>query len=111
MRSSKAARLKRIKPGYYHPPGGPPVLAPCLQWIAVMVDGYSGPLTLAAMGWWTRRGPWATHRLNNLISRLDQGSGKWGQQVVHGWDRGFAGEPLAQGTHQQAMAYGLLPHR
>ena len=28
VRSSKAARLKRIKPGYYNPPGGPPVSCP-----------------------------------------------------------------------------------
>ena len=28
VRSSKAARLKRIKPGCYHPPGGPPVFVP-----------------------------------------------------------------------------------
>ena len=57
VRSSKAARLKRIKPGYYHPPGGPPVFVPGLQWIAIMVAGYSGPPTLAAMRWWTRRAP------------------------------------------------------
>ena len=31
VRSSKAARLKRIKPGYYNPPGGPPVFVPGLQ--------------------------------------------------------------------------------
>ena len=32
VRSSKAARLKRIKPGYYNPPGGPPVFVPGFQW-------------------------------------------------------------------------------
>ena len=49
VRSSKAARLKRIKPGYYNPPGGPPVFVPGLQWIRVMVAAFSGPPTLAAM--------------------------------------------------------------
>ena len=43
VRSSKAARLKRIKPGYYHPPGGPPVFVPGLQWLTVMVAGMQGP--------------------------------------------------------------------
>ena len=43
VRSSKAARLKRIKPGYYNPPGGPPVFVPCLQWLTVMVAGMQGP--------------------------------------------------------------------
>ena len=31
VRSSKAARLKRIKPGYFNPPGGPPVFVPGMQ--------------------------------------------------------------------------------
>ena len=42
VRSSKAARLKRIKPGYYNPPGGPPVFVPGLQWLTVMVAGCRG---------------------------------------------------------------------
>ena len=37
VRSSKAARLKRIKPGYYNPPGGPLVFVPGLQWLTVML--------------------------------------------------------------------------
>ena len=47
VRSSKAARLKRIKPGYYNPPGGPPVFVPGLQWLTVMVAGMQGPPALA----------------------------------------------------------------
>ena len=31
MRSSKAARLKRIMPGYYNPPAGPPLFVPDLR--------------------------------------------------------------------------------
>ena len=54
VRSSKAARLKHIKPGCYNPPGGRPVFVPGLQRITVMVAGYSGPPALAAMRWWTR---------------------------------------------------------
>ena len=42
VRSSKAARLKRIKPGYYNPPGGPPVFVPGLQWLTVMLSGMHG---------------------------------------------------------------------
>ena len=49
VRSSKAARLKRIKPGYCNPPGGPPVFVPGMQWLTVMVAGMTGPPTLAAM--------------------------------------------------------------
>ena len=51
IRSSKAARLKHIKPGFYNPPGGPPVFVPGLQWLTVMVAGMQGPPALAAMRW------------------------------------------------------------
>ena len=57
VRSSRAACLKRIKPGYYHPPGGPPVFVPGLQWLTVMLAGMQGPPVLAAMRWWTRPTP------------------------------------------------------
>jgi hypothetical protein len=42
VRSSKAARLKRIKPGYFNPPGGPPVFVPGRQWISLVVAGLEG---------------------------------------------------------------------
>ena len=63
MRSSKAARLKRIKPGFYKPPGGPPVFVPGLQWLTVMVAGMQGPPSLAAMRRWTSRGKLASERV------------------------------------------------
>ena len=53
VRSSKAARLKRIKPGYYNPPGGRPVFVPGLQGRTLMVAGMPGLPALAAMRWWT----------------------------------------------------------
>ena len=42
IRSSKTARLKRIKPGCYNPPGGPPVFVSGLQWLTVMLAGMQG---------------------------------------------------------------------
>ena len=110
VRSSKAARLKRIKPGYYNPPGGPPVFVPGLQWIAIMVAGYSWPPALAAMRWWTRRGPWATDRFTNLSSLLDQCSEKWGQGVIHVWDRGFAGGPWLKELTSRRLRFVLRWH-
>ncbi len=59
VRSSKAARLKRIKPGFFNPPGGPPVFVPGMQWISLIVSGLQGTPSLAAMRWWTSRGPLA----------------------------------------------------
>jgi hypothetical protein len=63
VRSAKAQRLKRIKPGYYNPPGGRPVFVPGFQWLAVMVVGMAGAPTLAAMRWWTRRGEQTTDHI------------------------------------------------
>ena len=93
VRSSKAARLKRIKPGFYNPPGGPPVFVPGLHWLTVMVSGMHGPPALAAMGWWTSRGKLASGRTAQKASLLSQCAGRWGQRVCHVFDRGFAGAP------------------
>ena len=93
VRSSKAARLKRIKPGYYNPPGGPPVFVPGLQWLTVMVAGMQGLPALAAMRWWTSRGTLASHRRNETGSLLSRCIAGWGGRVVHVFDRGFAGAP------------------
>jgi len=93
VRSSKAARLKRIKPGYYHPPGGPPVFVPGLQWLTVMLAGMQGPPVLAAMRWWTSRGKLASHRRVETASLLSQCAGSWQGRVIHVFDRGFAGAP------------------
>lgn len=51
VRSSKAARLCRIKPGYYRPPGAP-IFVPGLQWMALLFIGRNGPPCVAAMKWW-----------------------------------------------------------
>ena len=93
VRSSKAARLKRIKPGYYHPPGGPPVFVPGLQWLTVMVAGMQGPPSLAAMHWWTSRGHLASHRREETTSLLSRCAASWQRRVVHVFDRGYAGAP------------------
>ncbi len=93
VRSSKAARLKRIKPGYYNPPGGPPVFVPGLQWLTVMVAGMQGPPSLAAMRWWTSRGTLASYRREETASLLSQCTAGWQRRVVHVFDRGFAGAP------------------
>jgi len=56
VRSSKAKRLSRIKPGYYRPPGAP-VFVPGLNWLALLLIRRSGPPIVAAMEWWGTRKP------------------------------------------------------
>jgi hypothetical protein len=66
VRSSKAGRLKRIKPGYYNPPGGPPVFVPGFHWLQARLEEAE------------------------IFDHIDQ---LWGKEVIHVWDRGFAGNP------------------
>ena len=112
VRSSKAARLKRIKPGYYHPPGGRPVFVPGMQWLTVMVAGMQGPPTLAAMRWWTSRGPLASHRREQTAQLLSQCAERWRQRVIHVFDRGYAGAPwLGELSRHQARFIVRWPTR
>ncbi len=92
VRSSKAARLTHIKKGYYSPPRGP-IFVPGLQWLAVILVGRgqpSDPPALAAMQWWTSRGPHASHKRDEHGKLLLQCAAKFGRQVLHVFDRGFA---------------------
>ena len=112
VRSSKAARPKRIKPGYYNPPGGPPVFVPGMQWLTVMVAGMQGPPTLAAMRWWTSRGPLVSHRREQTATLLAQCAQRWQQRVIHVFDRGFAGAPwLGELARHQARFIVRWPTR
>ncbi len=93
VRSSQAARLKRIKPGFYNPPGGRPVFVPGMHWLGLLLVGHSGPPALAAMRWWSSRGVRATQRRSVEVPLLWECALQWGRRVVHVWDRGFAGGP------------------
>jgi hypothetical protein len=90
VRSSKAHRLTRIKPGFFQPPMRP-IFVPGMQWIGVLVLGMSGPPTVAAMRWWTSRGARASDKRAEEGVLFAQCVAAWGRRVVHVWDRGFAG--------------------
>jgi hypothetical protein len=112
VRSSKAARLKRIKPGFFNPPGGRPVFVPGLHWLTVMIAGMHGPPALAAMGWWTSRGRLSSDRPTQTASLLSQCARRWGRRVLHVFDRGFAGAPwLGQLTDHQLRFIMRWPTR
>jgi len=91
--SSKARRLKRIKPGFFNPPGGRPICVPGYHWLQVLVLGMEGPLQLAHLHWWTTRGEQALEKREMEGEILRIVAKKWGQQAIHVWDRGFAGSP------------------
>src|SRR5512141_1311311 len=93
VRSSKAARLKRIKPGYFNPPGGRPIFVPGFNWLQLLVTGMKGTPVLAHLSWWTTRGKQASTKREVEGKILRKVARLWGRKVLHIWDRGFAGSP------------------
>jgi hypothetical protein len=93
VRSTKAVRLQRIKPGFFNPPGGRPIFVPGFHWLQILVVGHKGSPTLAHMRWWTTRGEQASQKRteeSEVLAHIDE---LWGKEVLHIWDRGFAGNP------------------
>jgi len=93
VRSTKAARLKRIKPGYFNPPSGRPIFVPGFNWLQLLVTGLQGAPVLAHLGWWTTRGEKASQKRGEEGKILRKVARLWGRKVIHIWDRGFAGSP------------------
>lgn len=93
VRSAKAARLKRIKPGFFNPPGGRPIMVPGWHWLQVLVLGMQGAPVVAHMRWWSSRGAQASDRRSQEQAVLTAVAERWRAQVLHIWDRGFAGGP------------------
>lgn len=93
VRSLKAARLKRIKPGYFNPPGGRPVFVPGFHWLGVLVLGTQG----------ARARDYRTEA-QLLLEHLTH---RWGHRVIHVWDRGFAGLPWLQWVMQWGTRFIL----
>lgn len=95
VRSTKAVRLKRIKPGYFNPPTGRPIFVPGFNWLQVLVTGLQGAPVLAHLYWWTTRGEQARPKRVEEGKILRKVAKLWGRKVIHIWDRGFAGNPWA----------------
>ena len=89
VRSSKAARCLRPKPGFWTPPTLRPVFVPGLHWLALLLLGRQGPPTLASMQWWTRRGKQAQTDEQVHLGLLVEVARRWGRRVVHLFERGY----------------------
>jgi hypothetical protein len=96
VRSSKARRLKRIRPGFFNPPGGRPICVPGLHWLGLLVLGGTDAPLIAAMRWWTSRGKRASDHRTQVRELLQRSRQAWGRQVRHVWDREFASGPWLQ---------------
>lgn len=93
VRSSKAVRLKRIKPGYFNPPGGRPIVVPGFHWLQVLVCGMKGPVVPCHARFWTTRGERASTRRETEWQVLQELADRFRARVIHVFDRGFAGSP------------------
>jgi len=111
VRSSKARRLQRIKPGYYNPPGGPPICVPGMHWLTLLLLGRSGPPTLVAMQWWTTRGALATTGRQTEVAMLDTCHQAWGRRVIHIFDQGEASSPWIGLCLQRQLRFILRWHK
>lgn len=107
VRSSKAARLQRIKPGFYNPPGGRPVFVPGLKWLSLMLMGPRGAPSLASMRFWTTRGKHASDRRTEEEYLLKTCAGAWGRRAIHLFDRGYAGEPWMSTLAEHGLRFVL----
>jgi hypothetical protein len=107
VRSSKAARLKRIKPGYYNPPGGRPIFVPGYHWLQVLVCGMKGTPSLAHLCFWTTRGERKSAKRDEEGEILREVASRWGSDVLHVWDRGFAGSPWLTLAYVHAIRFVL----
>ena len=103
--SAKAKRLKRIRKGYYNPPGGPPMIVPGLNWLGLLLLGTGGPPVLAAMRWWTNRGEHAQEMRDVEFSLLEKCAASWGTAVLHIFDRGYAGGPWLEALAQTGTRF------
>jgi hypothetical protein len=105
VKSLKAARLKRIKKGYYNPPTGQPVCVPGMHWLSVMACGMKGAARVASMQWWTTRGETSLQQRDVEQATLKEVISHWGTQVVHLFDRGYAGAPWLQVLCEQGVRF------
>jgi hypothetical protein len=112
VRSSKAVRLKRIKPGYFNPPGGPPIIVPGFHWLQVLICGMKGSIVPAHTRFWTNRGEQASNRRAEEWQVLQELADRFRARVIHVFDRGFAGTPWLTSLFVASVRFVLRwPHK
>jgi len=92
VRSSKAKRLQRSRPGVFNKPGRP-IVVRGWEWTAVLLCGLKGAVQVVSMRWWSRKGKGATTAREQEGHLLRQCAVRWGRRVLHLFDRSYAGAP------------------
>lgn len=89
--SSKAKRRQRTKRGViFNWPAPRPVRVMGMQWSAGLIAGMSGVAQVAVSRWWTTQGVFATKLRDTEEELWRVVVKKWGQVLVHVFDRGYA---------------------
>ena len=95
--SSKAKRLNRSKKGQvFNMPAARPVMVTGMHWTGALIAGLEGIPKIALMSWWTTKGTYATHTRHQEEEMLRKCIRKWGDLLVHVFDRGYASGPWIQ---------------
>lgn len=87
VRSSKAQRLARSRPGL----PARPVFVNGFQWLGLLIIGMSGPPTVVTQRWFATRGEQATDLVKERYELLKKCWAQWNNKVIHVFDRGYAG--------------------
>jgi hypothetical protein len=66
-----------------------------------------GSPVLAHMCWWSTRGERETIKREEERDVLEEAAQRWGSQVLHVWDRGFAGKPWRTLVYVHAVRFVL----
>ena len=107
VRSSKAKRLRKLKPGLFNQLSGPPIVVRGMEWTGVVLAGFKHAPTVVAMKWWSRKGPHATTQRQVEQEVLFRLAGAWGERVLH-----VAGSWLCESqlVSRPARGRGSLSH-
>lgn len=101
VRSSKARRLARSRPGVFNRPGAP-IMVRGFEWESLLLVGKSGGPQVVAMRWWSRDKQQVGQQQHVQAELLGQVARRWGRRVRHVFDRGYGNGPwLAWLSHSR----------
>ena len=94
VRSAKARRLVRIRPGFFNPPLQRPVHVPGFHWLGLLLMGLHTTPSLYLQQWWSTRLEGSKVEAATIRREcLKQAVKDFGRRVIHVFDRGYAGAP------------------
>lgn len=112
--SSKAKRLNRSRRGLiFNMPAAKPIMVTGMQWTGVLIAGMEGIVKVAAMSWWTTKGDYAVKQREKEEEILRKLVRKWGDILIHVFDRGYASGPwlqLLQSLHVKFVIRWIKTH-